>query len=658
MSSSTTSSGIAARAACGRPPSRRPTCPAAVAAAEPLVERGVHRHVEVGGDGEPAARRGRPRCSRSGSTKIRADDLLVGAAGGVVHDLGHRRHVVGRQPVDDRAVGLAAGEPQHALAQRGDEDRRRLLGTHAEAEPLTSNVSYSWRPSRRRARRAGSARCRGPSCTAPRTGRRSTARRSRCCDDPMPMAKRPGRGVGQRGDALRQAGRAPRVGGHDGGAEAQPRLPRRGQRQRREGVGAVGLGRPDVGVAEVGQLGERSRWVCSGPGSGTVMPGRTGSVIAGAWSIDSGAIVAIAARPASRSRPSAIAGVACPRSGRCSSGWPWPAACRPRRTCAPARDRSRARRRGRGCRAAPTRSARAARPAACCRGCCRRRGSRAPGRRPSARSRRARRARRRRRRRARSGMRAHSSVRPSPGVPSSSSKSRPLASRWSSRSLIVSVVSQRCGRRGQSSGGGTSAASSPTGPRRRTRAAPRAALTVRISRSPTWPDRAGLGDLVALDGERHVDVDDLAGPGEREVLRRRPHAPRPVVPSIAAIAAPSPHPPNRNPPPVQTPAVTGTTTGTGCGSVPGRGRCGCPCRRQRTTPDSRHADDWLRTDDSLRLRLQPVGAVLRGHLGRPGPHLGRRRRAVDHGAPRLGLPKLTAATYCGATGAPVFPCAC
>ena len=30
--------------------------------------------------------------------------------------------------------------------------------------------------------------------------------------------------------------------------------PRRGQRERREAVGAVGLARPDVGVAEVGQL--------------------------------------------------------------------------------------------------------------------------------------------------------------------------------------------------------------------------------------------------------------------------------------------------------------------------------------------------------------------------------------------------------------------
>ena len=50
--------------------------------------------------------------------------------------------------------------------------------------------------------------------------------------------------------------RRPGEGGHDRGAEAQPRLPRRREGQRRERVGAVGLGGPHVGVAEVGQLHE------------------------------------------------------------------------------------------------------------------------------------------------------------------------------------------------------------------------------------------------------------------------------------------------------------------------------------------------------------------------------------------------------------------
>ena len=38
--------------------------------------------------------------------------------------------------------------------------------------------------------------------------------------------------------------------------EAQTRLPRSGHRQWREAVGTVALGRPDVGVAEVGEPGE------------------------------------------------------------------------------------------------------------------------------------------------------------------------------------------------------------------------------------------------------------------------------------------------------------------------------------------------------------------------------------------------------------------
>ena len=46
-----------------------------------------------------------------------------------------RANVLRRQPVDDRPVGLAPGEPQHPFAQRGDENRRRLLGANTEAEP-------------------------------------------------------------------------------------------------------------------------------------------------------------------------------------------------------------------------------------------------------------------------------------------------------------------------------------------------------------------------------------------------------------------------------------------------------------------------------------------------------------------------------------------
>ena len=36
------------------------------------------------------------------------------------------RDVVGAEPVEDRAVGLATGEAQHRRAQRAEQDRRRV----------------------------------------------------------------------------------------------------------------------------------------------------------------------------------------------------------------------------------------------------------------------------------------------------------------------------------------------------------------------------------------------------------------------------------------------------------------------------------------------------------------------------------------------------
>ena len=131
------------------------------------------------------------------------------------------------------------------------------LGADAEPEAARPRTCRSsWPPSRRSSASRGSARCRGPACTARRTGTPFQRSTITLRDEPMPMREPARRGVGQRGDALGEAGRGPGVGGDDGRAEPQPRLPRRGEGERREGVGAVGLGRPDVGVAEVGQLGE------------------------------------------------------------------------------------------------------------------------------------------------------------------------------------------------------------------------------------------------------------------------------------------------------------------------------------------------------------------------------------------------------------------
>ena len=73
-------------------------------------------------------------------------------------------------------------------------------------------------------------------------------------DVPMPNAQRPGAAAAS--DAAHcaiSAGRA-RVRRQDGRTDAQTRLPRRREDQRRQPVGTVRLARPHVGVAEVGQL--------------------------------------------------------------------------------------------------------------------------------------------------------------------------------------------------------------------------------------------------------------------------------------------------------------------------------------------------------------------------------------------------------------------
>ena len=80
-------------------------------------------------------------------------------------------------------------------------------------------------------------------------------------------------GVGDGGHALGQQRRAPGVGGGDGHAEVELGLPGGGQCERGEAVGAVDLGRPHVGVAELAQAGEPLLWACSGiPSKGMVMP--------------------------------------------------------------------------------------------------------------------------------------------------------------------------------------------------------------------------------------------------------------------------------------------------------------------------------------------------------------------------------------------------
>ena len=221
----------------------------------------------------------------------------------------------------------------------------------------------------------------------------------------MPIANRPGAASASDatdcGEARRRAG----VRRHDRRAEAQARLPRRRQRERRERVRTVGLGRPDVGVAEVGELVQllavavqRSRQRHGHPWSDRQRDHRQLHRLV-AWRDTRGHVTLPEPHDA------ALAGGRQQRPvlGEHVHEPVAEAAARPR---AP------------GCRAAPTPSAPACRRAACCRGCCRRRGRRAPDRRPSARSRRGPPAWSASTPSITSGIRAHITVWPSPRVPS------------------------------------------------------------------------------------------------------------------------------------------------------------------------------------------------------------------------------------------------
>ena len=83
------------------------------------MERRVHRHRQVARDQHPAqAARGVRVLRRADEDPGRQLDVRA-------DDRRGRGHVRRRQPVRDRAVGLARGQPQHARAQRRQHDRRR-----------------------------------------------------------------------------------------------------------------------------------------------------------------------------------------------------------------------------------------------------------------------------------------------------------------------------------------------------------------------------------------------------------------------------------------------------------------------------------------------------------------------------------------------------
>ena len=161
-------------------------------------------------------------------------------------------------------------EPQHLAPQR--RERRSARGSRGGLLELEAGR----RSARRRARRRRkSTRLRDPR-QRPRERHPVPA-----LDDPVRGCADPEREAPRLASASAAAcwasSAGPRVNdADDAGAEADALGPRRGERQRREPVGAVGLARPEVGVAGTPRRGGRARR-CSAsgsPGSGRVRPQR------------------------------------------------------------------------------------------------------------------------------------------------------------------------------------------------------------------------------------------------------------------------------------------------------------------------------------------------------------------------------------------------
>ena len=122
-----------------------------------------------------------------------------------------------------------------------------------------------------------------------------------------------------------------------------------------------------------------------------------------------------------------------------------------------------------------------------------------------------------------SGMRAHSSDCPLPGVPSH------LLERPPSSQPLVEPAVDRCRRPpfGTGAVGSPRVAGTSSGMVSNCASRSNGSMAERGVDREDLPigdvaDGAGLRHLMALDGQRHVDVDDLAGPGVRQVLGGRP----------------------------------------------------------------------------------------------------------------------------------------
>src|SRR3989454_1116809 len=119
---------------------RVPHRPERRGAPERRVERPVDGHVEVGGHVTPHRR------LRRGPRRIDVDEeacrdldrpgIAPGAGSGLAHDGDGLRHVVGGEPVQDRAVADLARDPQHPGPERRDVDGDRLDGRFGQAKAV------------------------------------------------------------------------------------------------------------------------------------------------------------------------------------------------------------------------------------------------------------------------------------------------------------------------------------------------------------------------------------------------------------------------------------------------------------------------------------------------------------------------------------------
>ena len=161
----------------------------------------------------------------------------------------HAGDVVGRQPVEDHAVGHLARHLEHPGPQRGDVDRHR-----PRRRPREAKAVHAQRLAAEDHPLAGQ---RGTQhvhhLAHARGGQREAAAvpglhdRLRAGADAQAEASR--RQVGEARGRHRQRGRPSREDVGDGGAQPQLRG-ERDRRQRHEAVEAVGLVGPRVGVAE------------------------------------------------------------------------------------------------------------------------------------------------------------------------------------------------------------------------------------------------------------------------------------------------------------------------------------------------------------------------------------------------------------------------